>query len=324
LDLRLCDLHVQIEGSPLEARIAQLYRELDARDLTFRPHVWLSNEWFSPDGVPGIAAPFYLTHPRLAQLELHQMLDVEGGEHEACMRILRHEAGHAIENAFRLRRLKRRRQLFGNSSKPYPNHYEFQPYSKRYVLHLDTWYAQSHPDEDFAETFAVWLTPNSQWRDRYEGWPVLNKLQYVDQLMTSLAGKAPVVTTTEVVDSLGQLRRTLRQHYTKKRRHYRVDRPNLYDRDLKRLFSDAPECARRQAAATFLAKIRKPVRRLVSSWTGLYQYTIDQVFEDLIARCRALDLKLKTPEAQAQLDFTLLLTVRAVNHVYSGHHRVAL
>ena len=115
LDLRLCDLDVKIAGSNLEDRITQLYQELDGRGLRFHPHFWLSDEWFCPDDVPGIAIPFYLAHPRLAKLELAQMLEVEGGEPDSCMRILRHEAGHAIENAFKLRRRRHRQQLFGNS-----------------------------------------------------------------------------------------------------------------------------------------------------------------------------------------------------------------
>jgi hypothetical protein len=324
LDLRLCDLHVQIAGSHLEERIAQLYRELADRGLRFRPHFWLSDEWFCPDDVPGIAIPFYLAHPRLAKLELTQMLEVEGGDPAWCMRILRHEAGHAIENAFWLRRRRSRQRLFGKSSVPYPDHYTFKPYSKSFVLHLDAWYAQSHPDEDFAESFAVWLTPNSMWETRYAGWPALKKLQYVDELMRSLSGKEPRNVSTEEVDPLRRLRTTLRQHYKKKRRHYGVDRPNFYDRDLRRLFSDAPEFSTAMTAAQFLGRIRKPVRRLVAAWTGIYQYTIDQVFEDIIARCRELNLRLAVPEEQARQEFTVLLTVQAMNHLYSGGHRVAL
>ena len=115
LDLKISELGVTIEGSPLEARIAELQAEIDARGLTFQPHFWLSAEWFSPDGVPGVAVPFYLAHPRLAQLERAQMLEVEGGTPEWCMKILRHEAGHAIDNAYKLRQRRRRQQIFGPS-----------------------------------------------------------------------------------------------------------------------------------------------------------------------------------------------------------------
>src|ERR1043166_1872524 len=170
LDIRMCDLGLTIEGTDLEARIAQLNAELDARGLTFRPYYWLSDEWFTPDGIPGIAIPFYLAHARLAKLEFAQMLEVEGSDPIEALRILRHEAGHAIDNAYALRRRPRRRRLFGSPGIEYPEYYTPKPYSKSYVQHLDHWYAQSHPDEDFAETFAVWLDPDSMWPTRYAGW----------------------------------------------------------------------------------------------------------------------------------------------------------
>ena len=162
---------MQIQGTPLEGRIEKLYEELTARQLRFRPHCWLSEEWFSPDGTPGIAIPFYLAHPRLARLERKMMLEVEGGTNESCLKILRHEAGHALDTAYRLHRRQEYRRLFGRYSDPYPEFYQPRPFSRRYVLHLDLWYAQSHPVEDFAETFAVWLRPLSRWRTQYKGWP---------------------------------------------------------------------------------------------------------------------------------------------------------
>jgi len=324
LDLRMCDLDVRIEGGDLEGRIAHLYGELKDSGLRFRPHFWLSDEWFTPDDVPGIAIPFYLAHPRLARLELSQMLEVEGGTPEWCMRILRHETGHAIDHAFLLRRRRRRQQLFGKSSDPYPEYYTPKPYSKSFVLHLDTWYAQSHPDEDFAETFAVWLSPESRWRERYAGWPALKKLEYMDELMREIAGKQPLVTSKERMDRLPRLRKTLRVHYKRKREHYGLEYPNFYDRDLRRLFSDASQFTGNVTAASFLKRIRKGVRRKVSDWTGEYQYTIDQVLEDVIERCRELNLRLAVPEDQAKLDFTVLLTVQTMNYLHSGRHRVAL
>jgi hypothetical protein len=324
LDLQFRELDLHIEGTELAARIDELYRELEARTLVFRPHFWLSDEWFTPDGIAGVAIPFYLAHPRLAKLELAQMLEVEGGDPASCMRILRHEAGHAIDNAFHLRRRRARRDLFGRSSEPYPESYTPKPYSKNFVLHLDSWYAQSHPDEDFAETFAVWLTPDAEWRQRYHDWPAVKKLKYMDDLMKSVAGKTPALTSGGTLDPLPSLKKTLRQHYRRKRRHYGIDYPSFYDRDLRRLFSDAPEFAQHITAAQFLTRIRKPIRKLVSDWTGIYQYTIDQVFMDMIERCRQLNLRLAVTEDQARLEFPVLLTVQAMNYLHEGGHRVAL
>jgi hypothetical protein len=324
LDVRLRELGVKIEGSFLEPRIHQLWEEMRARGLAFQPHVWLSAEWFSPDGVPGIAAPFYLAHPRLMRLENAQMLEVEGGTHDWCMQILRHEAGHAIDNAYELRRRQRRVRLFGRPGTPYPEFYLPKPYSKSFVQHLDSWYAQSHPDEDFAETFAVWLTPDSDWRARYQDWPALKKLEYMDALMREIDGQPPRVTTRRRVEPLERLRGTLRQHYEKKRQHYGVEYPHFHDRDLRRLFSDQPEFRRNPKAARFIHRIRRDVRHLVAEWTGSYQYTIDQVIEDIIARCGELNLRLKFPEDRTKLDFTMLVTVQTMNYLHSGRHRVAL
>jgi hypothetical protein len=324
LEVRLADLPITIEGTTLGERIAQLRTELAARELHFPLHFYLSDEFYTPDGTSSIAIPFYLAHERLARLEEAQMFEVEGGEHEWCMRILRHEAGHAIDNAYKLRLRRRRRQIFGSPTKPYPEFYTPKPYSKSYVLHLDAWYAQSHPDEDFAETFAVWLTPNSEWRQRYVGWPALKKLEYMDGLMRSLGKERPRVENTAEVDPLPRLKQTLRQHYRGKRRHYGVDHPNFYDRDLRRLFSDAPEYSGNITAAQFIARIRRPVRKLVASWTGIYQYTIDQVIEDMVARCQELKLRLAVPEEQARQEFTVLLTVQTMNYLHAGGHRLFL
>jgi hypothetical protein len=324
LNFRLADLPIALTGTAVEARIAQLQAELTARGLAFPIHFYLSDEWFTPDGIAAMAVPFYLAHPRLERLERAQMLAVEGGEHEWCMRILRHEAGHVIDNVYKLRRRRARRQLFGQPSMTYPEFYAPKPYSKSFVMHLDAWYAQSHPDEDFAETFAVWLQPESNWKARYLGWPAIKKLEYMDSLMQSLVGKAPLVHSQDEIDPLRKLKRTLRSHYQKRRRLYGVDHPAFYDRDLRRLFSDAPEFAGRMTAVQFVSRMRPTVRRLVADWTGIYQYTIDQVIEDIIVRCRELKLRLAVPEAEARQEFTVLLTVQVMNYLHSGRHRVAL
>jgi hypothetical protein len=324
LDLRFCDLHLKIEGSWLEPHLAQLTGELEARGLTFRPHFWLSAEWFSPDGVPGVAIPFYLAHPRLMRLENAQMLEVEGGTPTWCMQILRHEAGHAFDNAYALRRRLRRRRLFGSPAVDYPDFYLPRPYSKSFVLHLDSWYAQSHPDEDFAETFAVWLTPDSDWRARYTDWPALRKLEYMDEIMREIGGRPPIVSTRRRVEPLERLRSTLRRHYARKRAHYGLEYPEFYDRDLRRLFSADPAFRRNRKASRFMSSIRRDVRRLVAEWTGAYQYTIDRVIEDMMTRADELGLRVKHLEDRTKIDFTILLTVQTMNYLHSGRHRVAL
>jgi putative zinc-binding metallo-peptidase len=322
--VRMCDLNLTIEGTDLEQRIAQINTELDARGLMFRPFYYLSDEWFTPDGVPGIAIPFYLAHPRLARLELAQMLEVEGGDLESCLRILRHEVGHAIDNAYRLRRRPTRRRLFGNPGIEYPEYYTPKPYSKSFVQHLDHWYAQSHPDEDFAETFAVWLDPQSMWTIRYAGWPVQRKLEYMDRLMRGLSHNPPRVKSQRKLDPVTRLKKTLGEHYRKKREHYGLDHPDFYDSDLRNLFSDSPQYAKNASATRFVRRIRKHVRGTVASFTDSYQYTIDQLIEKIIERCRELNLRLTESEEATTIDFMVFLTVQTMNYLHSGRHRVAL
>ena len=325
LDLRMSDLDLAIEGSVLQKRITELYDELAERGIQFRPHFWLSDEWFTPDGVPGVAIPFYLAHPRLARLEREQMLEVEGGTPSWCMRILRHEAGHAIDNAYMLRRRRKRQAMFGSSSIEYPEFYTPKPYSRSFVLHIDNWYAQSHPDEDFAETFAVWLNPRSEWRRRYHDWPALKKLEYMDDLMREISAQPPLIEKRRTVDPLHRIKRTLRQHYKRKAEHYALDYPDFYDRDLRRLFPQPAVDVRTVPASRFINKIRRDVRRTVSAWTGVYQYTIDQVLEEMAERCDELALRFTAgTEDRTKADFIVVLTVQTMNYLHSGRHRVAL
>jgi hypothetical protein len=323
LDLRFCDLGLDIEGTDLEERILRLYDELAEKGLSFRPHCWLSTEWFAPDGVPGIAIPFYLAHPRLRRLEEAQIIDVEGGTPKSCMRLLRHEAAHALDTAYRLHRRATWRGVFGLWGTPYAKYYRPKPYSKRFVLHLDLWYAQSHPAEDWAETFAVWLDPGSRWRKRYRGWPALKKLMFVDELMRDISGVKPVVKTRERVDSLPQLEKTLREHYDLKKKRYAVGHPRFYDRDLVRLFPRLPEGTKGKSAAAFLRRLRPDIRRGVARWTGEYQYTIDQVLLEMIDRCEELGLRIDRDEGLARSDAMLLLTVQTMNYLHGGRHRLA-
>lgn len=324
LELRLCDLGVGIDGTALEARILQLQSDLKERGFTFCPHTWLSDDWFTPDGVPGFAVPFYMAHPRLMELERAQMLEVEGGTTEWCMRILRHETGHAIDNAYRLRRKKRRHRIFGRSSDPYPERYSPKPYSKSFVVHLESGYAQSHPDEDFAETFAVWLNPDSHWRSKYSTWPAMKKLEYVDELMAEVLNEEPRTTNRHTIASINDLDQTLRQHYRARRELHQVNFSETYDEDLLNLFSGFGVSGSSSSAASFLSRTKRKACRSVSEKTGIYQYTIDQIIEAMIERCRKLDLQLIKSTEETEFDFVVLLTMRAVEHIHNHRYRLAL
>jgi len=320
LQVRIRDLGVTIEGTWLEDCVGQLYSELEAREILFRPHAWLADEWFSPDRIPGVAIPFYLAHGRLMRLEREQMRKVEGGTKSECMMILRHEAGHALQHAYQFQRRRRWQKHFGASSTRYPQVYRPRPGSRRHVQHLDFWYAQSHPDEDFAETFAVWLgSSRKAWRKRYQGWPALEKLEYVDQLMQEIARSRPEVRSRNQPYSVRKQYKTLGTYYAERKELYRTPFPSTYDRDLKRIFSDSPR--RREAASSFLRRNRKELQETVARWTGHYEEAIEAVFADMLGRCRELKLRAGGPEGRLKTDFAVLLAVRTMRYLYDQGRR---
>jgi hypothetical protein len=325
LDLRLCDLRLDIIGTPLEKRVARLYRELTARSLAFMPHMWLGEEWFTPDGIGGFGIPFYLADARLMKLERAQMLEVEGASELECMRLLRHEAGHALDNAYDLHSRRSWREVFGSFHARYPDFYRPRPNSSDYVLHLDAWYAQAHPAEDFAETFAVWLATGNRWRRQYAEWPgALRKLEYVDMLMEELTRKAPPHRSRRKVDPLGSLKITLREHYRIKRAHYRIALPPSYRRMLDQLFSNNSRGQYLPDAAQFLRHRRRHISQVVARATGAHRYTINHIMKQIIVRCRQSKLHLTLP-AKETTDLTIAaVTAKVTQIMRSGYHRVPL
>jgi hypothetical protein len=238
---------------------------------------------------------------------------VEGGTVGECLRLLRHEVGHAFQNAYRLHRRRQWRDLFGASSRPYPDYYRPDPTSTSYVLHLSGWYAQCHPSEDFAETFAVWLRPGANWRKRYAGWPAKRKLDYVDSLMKSIAGKpAPVRRRTRPY-SLSQLTQTLGEFYAEKRERYQVASSLEYDDDLLLVFSNSPRQQHRTTAADFLRRNRKALIDDVCRFAPDHGPIVDHVIDEMQLRCRELGLRIKGRESVLLRDLSLVLMKRAVD-----------
>jgi len=311
---RFADLQLSLRHSEVEGHTREIERRLARRGVRFRPHLWLSEEWFSPDGVPGIAVPFYMAHPRLMRLERHYMDQVEGGNANWLTRILRHEMGHALDTAFRLRRRKDWRRIFGKASRPYPRIYRPRPASRDFVLHLGHWYAQSHPTEDFAETFAVWLQPKARWRRDYRDWPALRKLEYVDRLMQEIRGVRPQVVNHDLIEPLSDNQRTLAEHYRRKRALYALDHPDAYDLRLKRIFGPPQRGRRSRRASTFVRQCRPQLERWLIRRSRLHPYLVHHVLRVVTARCRELNLVLETPQRQAKRDLAGVLE-RILQHI---------
>lgn len=317
LDVKIRDLGLELEGSWIEPCVNQLHADLEKRGMKFRPHMWFSYEWFTPDGVPGIALPFYLAHPRLIQLERTQMADCEGGARDECVKILRHECGHAFQHAYQLHRQHAWQKLFGKSSRKYPESYRPNPGSRRYVQHLRLYYAQSHPVEDFAETFAVWLQPRGQWRKRYAGWPALKKLEFVDDLAAEVASKSPPNRTRKRIDPVSTIRTTLGEYYNDKRCRYRVGFSSTFDKDLRKLFGENEGNEHRELASTFLRRHRPELNRMLLKWVDDYRYSLEQILPDMIGRCRELKLRVVGNEKTILVNFAMIL----VMHTVDFHHR---
>ena len=264
LERRISKLGLRLEGTTLEPLIKQLYDELSAKGLAFHPRCHIGDEWFVPIGIPAIFVPFFLVHNRLRGLERSMMLEVEGETPEWFMKLMRHEAAHAYSYAYRLQEEKKWQKHFGKTSdEETPDHYRPRPFSHGYVVHLDDWYAQSHPDEDFAETFAIWLTPELDWRKRYAGWKALQKLEYIDELMQSLAGKPPVFSPKYRATDYDCLNVKLKTYYARKRKLYEDTYPDFYDADLRQLLSATPGPGRIWASSY----LRRTRRRLPEKYS---------------------------------------------------------
>jgi hypothetical protein len=318
LALRICDLGVRLPGSELEPRLNQLFDDLATRGVTLRPDCYLGDEWFSPDGVPAIAMPFFLAHPRLKALEMHLMMEVEGGTPEWCQKLLRHECGHAVNHAYRLSARKDWQATFGSPETEYtPETYTPRPFSRSFVQHLPNWYAQAHPEEDFSETFAVWLgTPPEEWRARYRGWKALEKIEYIHAVMQEVAGSKPAVIKGRRISEASKLRQTLARYYAGRRKLYAEEFPDFYDADLRAIFCKGEPGG--ESAAKMMRKHRAALIVSIVQWTGQRKYTVSMLVRRLIQRCH--ELKLSAPRDPARLHFELAayLASLVTNHLYTG------
>lgn len=322
LELPVKSLKVRLEGTWLADCLRDVNAELKAKGILLKMHGWLSDEWFSPTETPGVAFPFYLAHPRLMRLERKMMLEVEGGTRRECMQLLRHEAGHVVEYAFGLHKRKRFQRLFGRANARYPDRYKADPSSTKYVQHLRRWYAQCHPDEDFAETFAVWLTPRSAWRKRYAEWPkALEKLEYIDELMAEIAGEKPLPQKRFQVDPLGKLNGTLAEHYAAKRKRYAIETPTVFDRELRKMFPADARKPNAPHASSIIRNNRGRIIRAVAKRSGEFPLALDAAIDDMIVRAKALKLRSPRAETIVRAEITAMLSSKAIHTHYSTTRR---
>lgn len=314
LKRRLSELTLSVESSPVQSLISRLYEELAAHGLGFRPPCYLATEWLCPDRIPAIGIPFYLAHPRLIRLEKTMMLEAEGESEREAMKLLRHEAGHAINYAYRLFRRTRWRALFGPITARYnPHHYRRRRYSRQYVTHLQDQYAQAHPDEDFAETFAVWCAPDSDWRTRYSGRGALRKLRYVDHLMREIGQTPPPVIADprQYHWSIARSRATLESYYKTKRKEFSRAYAGFYDPVLVRLFP-AQTGDDVEQAWRLLRRHRRAISSEVSRWARIPKYAVHELLSRMIQRAKEMNLPVKDEGAATLLRVGICISALAL------------
>ncbi|MBA3498607.1 MAG: putative zinc-binding metallopeptidase [Gemmatimonadota bacterium] len=322
------DLGLTIEGTRLEPILDELQAELRTAGVTrVRPRFYLSTEWGVPFETVAVAIPFYLARPDLTALHAERVGHVEGFDRADILRYLRHEMGHAVNYAYRLYDEQEWVKQFGAITQPYGEEYRPEPFSRRYVRHLPGWYAQKHPDEDWAETFAVWLTPGLDWRKAYGAWPVAAaKLAYCERTMAALREREPVVTDTDLDEDVGEIEYSL-DHYYRDDPSAQGEMPPGLDGALLAIFEDLGadgETVADEALAPAAALIRRLEPELMANvfrWTGHFPERTRVLLRFLAERAGQLQQGYATNrETTAIVAFTTMVTGLAMNYVQRGSY----
>ena len=322
------DLGLTIAGTSLEPILTEFLAEVRGAGIhRVTPRFYLSTEWGVPFDTVAIAIPFYLARPELTAIHAERGDLVEGSSPADILRYLRHEMGHVINYAYRLYDQKEWIEQFGSITQPYREEYRPKPFSRRFVRHLPGWYAQKHPDEDWAETFAVWMTQVEAWREEYADWPeALRKLLYCDDTMVKLANQEPLVTAEDLDEDVTEIRSSLEQFYRSPATG-ETTFPRALDGALRAIFGDlgrpdagAPEVGRRPASALILGMERNLTTE-VFRWTGHFPERTRPLVRHLVARADAMQLACpESKEAAAAVALTALVTALAMNYIHRGRY----
>jgi hypothetical protein len=316
LGRKLCEMPLAIPGSHLEAGVNRLYDELDKAGITFRPGTYLSDSWGCPSEVPIIGIPFYLADAEVYQA-VNEFIEPNPWDNSEIIKYLRHECGHAMNYAYLWHEEPEWEKSFGPYEKTYKDNYKSIPFDTHFVRHSDGWYAQKHPDEDFAETFAVWLAPDSNWREVYKRTPALFKLEYIDSAVGKFAGKAPEVTGGDLDRPLSELDVTLLEWCRLQQRQGRkkIVLPGIIDEDLRRLFPDKEG----SPAADFIEANNRELVRAVHDWTGIGHYLLYSLTRELTKRVKSLGLKVESGKSSERLmNASAFVSTLAMNYQYQN------
>jgi hypothetical protein len=321
-------LKLELAGTPLEPIVAEFQREVRERGIRVQPRCYLSTEWGVPFGTIALGIPFYLARPDLLELHGKEVGHVEGTDPTDILRYLRHEMGHVVNYAYKLYEDETWVQQFGSITQPYEEYYRPQPFSRRFVRHLPGWYAQKHPDEDWSETFAVWMTPSRDWRTEYSAWPkALQKLEYVDATMTRLRSVDPLVTQVDLDENVVDLDYTVQQYYKQFYPEDKVLAATGLDGALRAIFADlAASQAKGEAdqalpAAALIRRLQRSLMAEIFRWTGHFPERTRSLLRHLADRAEALQQVYHAKrEKEAELAVTIFVTSLAMNYVHRGNY----
>jgi hypothetical protein len=324
------DLGLTIEGTRLEPILQEFKEELRDTGLTrLEPRFYLSTEWGVPFQTVAIAIPFYLARPELTAIHQEHRGHIEGFDRADILRYLRHEMGHVVNYAYRLYDDEEWILRFGSITQPYEEDYRPQPFSRRYVRHLPGWYAQKHPDEDWAETFAVWMTPALDWHREYEGWPeALAKLSYCERTVARILDHDPLVTDAEPDEDVGEIHYSVGEYYEHEAAEpaEAATFPPGLDGALRAIFERlgdpaAPGDAPLRRAGSLIRSLERELMENVFRWTGHFPERTRVLVRHLAERAGQLELGYpSSQEPAAMVALTTLVTALAMNHVHRGSY----
>lgn len=322
LNRKICELDLRAKDTLRECLI-QLRRELKQRHISFFPHFYFGQEpWGCIDRTASVEIPFFLATNKLRRLADKYYI---GYSKEEIMMLLRHETGHAINYAYKLWSRNDWKKVFGKFRKPYLHFYPFNSNSKDFVRYLhrigNPHYAQKHPDEDFAETFAVWLDPTSKWKRNYRSWHVaITKLRYVDRLFRRdrIAERRPLKVRYNESKSYKTISATVAEYFDIEKK---VDqRVREYTQDLKDIFPEVrpPRAKRFIRADLFIQNYSEYLEEELSTWiAGADRRDVGAYLRELQTLCALNNLQLRPNQATEKLvELVIVSTYHVLNRLH--------
>ena len=335
LNTPIRDMSLTIAGTWLQPVLHEFEEELQAAGIKrLSPSFYLANEWGVSDSL-AIGIPFYLATPELMAVQAERVGHVEGSTRLEILRYLRHEMGHVICYAYRLYDDEEYVRIFGANTQPYVEEFHVEPFSRRYVRHLPGWYAQKHPEEDWCETFAVWITPGTNWRAEYADWPeAFHKLVYCHDTIARIGDMEPLATSTKQEDDIAHFPGSVAQFYESLESSAqelltlgKVEMPAGIDGALKSIFEDLgsrddkSSQAPRRPASTLIVKLERMLVDHVYRWTGHFPERTRPLLRHLATRADQLtQVYPEDRELEAAIAVTALVTTLAMNFGTHGKY----